>query len=170
MKYVVQQQQTVKISGEISGTETIYDGMYENEDILIQKGFLLFEHTDGLNYLNLEIRRSDNIFDLDDVTINVMEGFGAGALMPKTNATLINFQRHDDFHLAGYGLGALVAINITFFHVFFIQSELKGGFINMTDVRTTMNQADRASQHFYFSQLNFVMGAAFNLSKKNSSL
>jgi len=166
MKYVVQSDQTVKISGYISSTETEYDGEYENDDIIIEEGFLNFEHTDGLNFLNVEFRRFDNIFDFNKVKINLTEGFGLGALMPKTNSTLLNNERHDDFHLAGYGISAVVAINISFFEVFFIQSELKGGYINMPDIRTTMDKADRASQSFLFSQLNIVFGVSLNLGKK----
>ena len=165
MKYVVQSDQTVKISGYISSTETEYDGEYDNDDIIIEEGFLNFEHTDGLNFLNVEFRRFDNIFDFNKVKINLTEGFGLGALMPKTNSTLLNNERHDDFHLAGYGISAVVAINISFFEVFFIQSELKGGYINMPDIRTTMDKADRASQSFLFSQLNIVFGVSFNLGK-----
>ena len=40
MKYVVQSDQTVKISGYISSTETEYDGEYDNDDIIIEEGFL----------------------------------------------------------------------------------------------------------------------------------
>ena len=163
MKYVVQTGQTAEISGHISGSGTIYDGNYEKEPVVIEEGFLLFEHTDGLNYLNAEFRRFDNILDFNKVKINLTEGLGAGALMPKTNATLLNNVRHDEFHLAGWGMGAVVAVNISFFEVFFIQSELKGGFISMPDIRTTANEIDRASQNFFFSQLNIVFGAAINL-------
>lgn len=169
MKYVVELDQTVEISGEISGTGTVYDGVYDNDHIVIEEGFLLFEHTDGLNYLNVEFRRFDNIFDFNKVKINLTEGFGAGVLMPKTNATLLNNERHDDFHLAGWGMGAVVAVNISFFEWFFIQSEFKGGFISMPDIRTTMYSADQASQNFFFSQLNIVFGATINLNRKSDS-
>jgi len=168
MKYVVDQDQTVEISGNISGSGTIYDGVYENDQIVIEESFLLFEHTDGLNYLNVEFRRFDNIFDFNKVKINLTEGFGAGVLMPKTNATLLNNERHDEFHLAGWGMGAVVGVNISFFKWFFIQSELKGGFIHMPDIRTTIDKTDQASQSFFFSQLNIVFGATINLSKKST--
>lgn len=168
MKYVVEQGQTAEITGYISGTETIYDGIYDNDNILVEEGFLLFEHTDGLNYLNVEFRRFDNIFDLNKVKINLTEGFGIGALIPKTNASLLNNERHDDFHLSGWGLDAVLGLNITFYEVFFIQSELKGGFISMPDIRTTMFSADRASQKFLFSQLNIVFGVIINIHKKGA--
>ena len=166
MKYVVQTGQKAEISGHIYGSETVYDGDYNKDEIVIEEGFLLFEHTDGLNYLNAEVRRFDNIFDFNKVKINLTEGFGAGALMPKTNATLLNNQRHDEFHLAGWGMGAVAAVDVSFFELFFIQSEWKLGYISMPDIRTTVDEIDRASQNFFFTQLNIVFGVTINLVKQ----
>lgn len=169
MKYVVELNQKVGISGNISNTETSYDGIYENDEITIEKGFLEFEHTDGLNYPNIELRRFDEILDFNKIKINLTEGLGAGILLPRTNATLLGNERYDEFNLAGYGVSAVVGLNITFFDCFFIQSEFKGGFINMPNVRTTKSEADRASQHFFFAQQNIVFGGIVKLGKKNRS-
>lgn len=158
MKYVVQANQIVKINGTISETETIYDGAYNGEEIPIAKDFVQFEHTDGLNYINFEFRRFDKIFDLNKVTINITEGLGAGFLLPKTNAVVLNNERHDDFHLAGYGVNTVLGLNVTIYKYFFLQTEIKGGFIHMPDIRTTSSRVDRASQSFFFSQFNFVLG------------
>lgn len=165
MKYVVQANQTVKISGNIDGTGTVYDGTYSNDDIVITEDFLMFEHTDGLNYPNIEFRRFDEIINLNKVRIGITEGIGVGALYPKTNTTLLNNDRYDEFHLAGYGLSAVVGLNVTFFKYFFVQSEFKGGFISMPDIRTTMSKTDKASQSFFFTQLNIVFGATLNFKK-----
>lgn len=35
---------------------------------------------------------------------------------------------------------------------------MKGGFINMPDIRTTEFKADRAAQHFFFWQGNILFG------------
>lgn len=165
MKYVVQANQTVKISGNIDGTGTVYDGTYSNDDIVITEDFMMFEHTDGLNYPNIEFRRFDEIINLNKVRIGITEGIGVGALYPKTNTTLLNNDRYDEFHLAGYGLSAVVGLNVTFFKYFFVQSEFKGGFISMPDIRTTMSKTDKASQSFFFTQLNIVFGATLNFKK-----
>lgn len=154
MKYVMLNDQTVKINGSISQTGTEYDGTYTNQDIVLAQKFLLFEHTDGLNYGNIEVRRFDELLIRKRFSISVSEGAGLGILLPRTNTTLLTNARYDEFHLAGYGFGIVGALNITFFKHFFVQSEWKGGFINMPDIRTTMNTSDRASQHFFFSQYN----------------
>ena len=39
----------------------------------------------------------------------------------------------------------------------------------MPDIRTTMSKADKASQSFFFSQLNIVFGVKINLGKNFGS-
>jgi hypothetical protein len=52
----------------------------------------------------------------------------------KTNATLLGKERYDDFHVSGYGTSLKAGLNLTFFKHFYIQGELKGGYINMQDI------------------------------------
>jgi hypothetical protein len=169
MKYVMKNDQTVKINGAIN-TGSEFDGSYNNNDIVLTSDFLLFEHTDGLNYVNAEISRFDNIdswlkFSVKNIDINVTEGIGVGLLYPKTNTTLLGKERYDEFHVSGFGISAHAGLNITFFKHFFIQSNMKVGYINMNDIRTTGNKSDSALQHFTFFENMYVFGARFNLKK-----
>ena len=168
MKYVMKQDQTVNIKGSIAETGTDYDKNYTNVPIKLTPDFLRLEHTNGLNYLNLEVRRMDNIFDqrtlkIKNIDINVIEGIGAGVLFPKSDVALLNYAENDQWHVAGYGIDLVTGLNITFFKHFFIQGEVKGGFINMPDILTTHFTADRASQHFFFAQGNVNFGVIFKL-------
>lgn len=165
MKYVVQRDQVVKISGNIDSTGTKYDHAYANDDIRMSEDFLKFEHTDGLNYINFDIRRFDALFVWKHFNINLTEGVGAGVLYPRTNTTLLGGERYDEFHISGFGLSGMIGLNFEFYNHFFIQTELKGGYVNMPDIRTTMDPADRADQDFFFSQVNIVFGANFRFGK-----
>jgi hypothetical protein len=165
MKYVLVQHQLATISGSISGTGTAYDGTYNDDKIELATNFLEYEHTDGLNYWNLEINRHDLLFAKGMFTASVISGVGAGVLIPRSDVKLLNNLENDVYHLAGYGLSAKGGINLNFFRHFFIQSELKGGFINMPDVRITHSDSEKASQHFYFLQGNIVMGFIIQLTK-----
>lgn len=162
MKYVMVQDQVARISGTIQAASR-YDGTYQNEDIALTTDFLKFEHTNGLNYSNIEWRRTDRIIPYHHLRINLTTGIGAGVLIPRTDATLLNNDRYDEFHLAGYSAGGIVGINFTFFNSFFIQSELKGGFVHLPDIRTTSSPSDKASQRFWYAQSNLVFGVHFNL-------
>jgi hypothetical protein len=164
MKYIMRNGQTVNITGNINDN-TKYDGVYNNDEILLDLDFLIFEHSDGLNYLNVEITRNDDLLKLlkinmnpDKVQINTLFGFGLGPLMPKTNATLWNNARNDEFHFAGYGFAAKVGLNVSFFKYFFLRSELKEGFIDMSDILTSPDPSDKASQHFFFTEIDFAFG------------
>ncbi len=170
MKYVMKSYQTVKINGEINAN-TPFDGIYNNDDILLTHDFLQFEHTDGLNYVNIEFKRFDDISFLigmnhKDFQLNITEGIGAGVLYPRTNTTLFGQDRWDEFHLSGWGISAGIGLNLTFFKHFFIQSDLKTGYIKMPDIRTTSTSSDKASQSFTFFEKTIVFGAKFNILKK----
>lgn len=167
MKYVMHSYQNVKIDGEINNG-TIYDGVYDNDDILLTHEFLTFEHTDGLNYINLELSRFDNLnellkFDTGFMEVNLTEGIGGGILFPKTNTSLMDYERYDEFNVAGYGLSAKVGLNLTFWEHFFIQTDYKVGYINMDNIRTTASKTDSASQDFTFFEATFVLGFRFQL-------
>ena len=166
MKYVVQEYQVVDINGTIAGTGTRFDGNYSDANIALSPDFLQFEHTDGLNYPNVEIRHALDLLTVGKVRVGLTEGVGTGILYPKTNAVLMNNDRNDRFHLAGYGVSAVVGLQIEFFRSFFIQTEAKAGYINMPDIRTTSSKADKADQRFFFGQWNWVIGASFGRCKK----
>lgn len=165
MKYVMRAYQPSSISGTITNSGTSYDGTYSNAPFVIKPDFLMFEHTDGLNYINSEFRRHDQLFQKGKVSVNCTEGAGAGVLVPRTNTTLLKNPRYDQFNLAGFGLGAMIGVNVEFYNRFFIQTELKAGYINMPSIRTTMFKTDVAKQSFTFLQTNVVFGCRFNTKK-----
>lgn len=168
MKYVMTEDQVAKVNGYINTGEG-FDGVYEHAPTVMSKDFLTYEHTDGLNYVNAEFARHDDVSKLltigntDLVQFNLSEGLGAGVLYPKTNTKLMGRERHDEFHISGYGVSAKAALNITFLKYFYVQGELKGGYINMNDIRTTYNGNDRASQEFFFLQRIIEVGAIFRV-------
>ena len=173
MKYVMTQNQIANISGTInlptSEAGSAFNGTYQNSPVAMTPDFLKYEHTDGLNYVNTEFSRTDDLSKIlslpntDKFQINVTEGIGAGLLYPKTNTTLLGKPRHDDFHISGYGVSAKAGLNFTFFKYFYLQGEMKYGYINLTDVRTTQNDSDRASQDFFFFQRIISLGGIFRI-------
>lgn len=166
MKYVMRSQQTTTISGMISKSGTVYDGTYDNTPLLINPTFLSFEHTDGLNYINSEFRRSDKIYEKGKFKFYFSEGLGAGVVIPRTNCTMLGNPRYDQFNLAGFGLLAFVDLNIDLNDRFFFRTEFKAGFIDLPNVRTTMFLADRAKQSFSFLESTMVLGVNLNTKKK----
>lgn len=168
MKYVMFQNRAVNSSGYYPNLGS-YNELLPNNQVLLTEDFLTFEHTDGLNYINTEIARVDdiskylNLPNTNHFQINFTEGIGGGVLYPKTNTKLLGKDRHDDFHVSGYGLSVKAGLNFTFYKHFFIQTELKGGYINMPDIKTTIDNADSASQHFMFFERIVAFGGIFKI-------
>lgn len=173
MKYVMTQDQVARIGGVISSNYPDYAGVYTNKGVnsidLTDGKFLKFEHTNGLNYVYAAVARVDDfskyfgITNTDKIQINLTEGVGLGFLLPRTDATLLEKQRHDEFHVAGFGLDVRAGLNFTFFKHYFIQTDLKGGYIDMPDIQTTISGSDSASQHFFYIQTILSVGGIFKL-------
>lgn len=173
MKYVMTQNQTANISGEINypitNPSSQFNGSYNQTPTVMTEEFLMFEHTDGLNYINTEFARQDDIShwfgikNTDKFQVNINEGVGIGVLFPKTNTTLMGQERHDAFHVSGFGTSVRGGINLTFFKYFTIEGSLKGGYINMPDIRTTKSDSDSASQHFFFGERMITFGGIFRV-------
>lgn len=184
MKYVFSQDQVANVTGYVnlpsSESGSIYNGTYANTPVNFYTNyddydqnllppFLTFEHTDGLNYINSEFCRVDDLTKLfsignsDVFQINLLEGIGAGLLFPKTNARLLGKARYDEFHVSGFGISAKIGLNFTFLKYFFIETELKKGYIDMNNIRTTNDTSDKAEQNFFFLQRIIAFGAIFKI-------
>ncbi len=166
MKYVMDQNQTVDFTGNIS--DPTYANMVQNGKInLADEKFLTFEHTDGLNYVNAGVEKYKNISSKEKVEILWAYGGGLGVMFPKSNVKLFGNERSDRFHVAGFGADVRTNINFIFWKRLMARVEAKFGYINMPDVKTTLNnKPDKASHDFVFGQINFGVGYVFNIKNK----
>ncbi len=85
MKYVMFQDRAVNLSGYYP-EYGFYGELLPNNQTLLTRNFLTFEHTDGLNYIHTEVSRFDDVSKLlrivntDKIQINLTEGIGGGVL------------------------------------------------------------------------------------------
>lgn len=168
MKYVMQTARHNQIKGVIDIGDP-NDGIYNNEEIFLDGGFVFFEHTDGLNYINLEIDRYTkikywNILKKMLVLENNL-GIGAGLLLPKTHTTMFRTRHRDEFNLAGYGFNCKAGLKFSIGQYFYLQTEFKGGFIDMPNIRISNDQSEGADQYFWFTQNNYLVGFSYRLRK-----
>ena len=168
MKYVMTQNQEVGIKGHYPNQGS-YGELLPNGNVLLTEEFVTFEHTDGLNYVNAEINRVDDISkyvyinDTDKIQLNTTVGVGTGLLYPKTNAQMFGRQRYDDFKVSGFGFSAKAGLNLTFYKHFFIQYEAKVGYIDITNARISQNSSDKAMHHFTIFESIIAIGGIFRL-------
>lgn len=161
MKYVMERDQTVRFEGTINT-----GGAYDRSGNGTQKltaDFLLFEHTDGLNYFSVELEKYLPLWSNQtaDNAISLFAGPGLAIMYPKTNATLFENSRNDRFNVAGYGFSFKAGVEFIFYERFFARLVAKYGEIRMNDVKTTSNSSDKLSQEFNFSEGFIVFGGLF---------
>ena len=168
MKYVMAQNQEAKVIGDYPNKGS-YGETLENGNTKLTEDFLKFEHTDGLNYVNLELARTEDIsrfvgiYNTDKVQLNAVAGVGSGILFPRTNATVLGRERNDEFKVAGYGVSGKIGANVTFFKHFFVQYEAKAGYINILKTPVSNISSEYAKHDFTFLQSIIVVGGIFKL-------
>ena len=158
MKYVVKDNQTVPISGQIQGTSR--SGTID----LNASTFGHYEHTDGLNILSLEYEKQKQVDWFGASMPSRLFGLvGAGVVYPKSNVTLAitGRPRNDQFHVAGYSLGLGTGLEVDVYSRFFVRTTAKVGYVNLPDVKTSALPGDKASQSFYYAELILALGVRF---------
>ncbi len=167
MKYVMDANQKVPITGRISSTDNgKYIGDYKAGDsIITHKDFLQFEHTDGLNYFTFQIDNVNQILNYKGglLTLDIRTGLGIGFLIPRTDVQIFGTRGPNIFNFAGYGTSLKTEFRLQFKKHFFLQATGKAGYINMPHISTTRNKADKASQQFGFIEGFWAIGTYFYL-------
>lgn len=166
MKYVVRQYQQVRITGVIEAQASPnYEGEYEGDPILINPDFLMYEHTDGLNYLSAELDYYERWWasSRGKFVLSGQLGFGAGLLVPRSDVSAFGEPGANVFHVAGWGVDAHGGIRLDMGRYFFFQLSLKGGFMDMNDVLTYRRSGYKAVQHFFFLEQYASLGFQLHL-------
>ncbi|MFZ1689139.1 MAG: hypothetical protein WAU70_17080 [Flavobacteriales bacterium] len=168
MKYVVDQNQKVLMDGYARPTGTGETGGYHGtQEVTLTDDFLRYEHTDGLNLIAVDMDHYDRLWQSRNKrhAVDAFLGAHAGAVVPRSDVRLFGEGLNNRFHLAGWGAGAQGGLHITVFKTIFLRSMVRGGYIDLLDVLTTGDDADRASQHFWYVQWCTALGAQFRLCK-----
>ncbi|MBK7382255.1 MAG: hypothetical protein IPI81_02810 [Flavobacteriales bacterium] len=166
MKYVMVQDQTVRMDGYVNGTRSIQHATAEgSRDVRLTQDFLKYEHTDGLNLLSVDLDHYDRLWAGRNNTfrLNAYEGVHAGPVIPRSDVRLFGQGLNNRFNVAGVGVGAQAGFHVWLGKHVYIRNTLKAGWIDLTHVLTTGNDADHASQHFWFVQHAIVVGASFRI-------
>jgi hypothetical protein len=160
MKYVMDADQSVQITGSISPERSQRYAGNETHTVKLTNDFLQYEHTDGLNLLSLDVDHHDLLWrsQRGSIHINFTEGLFLGPMIPRTDVRLFNEGINNRFHVAGYGAGMQFGLFAMFPRRVFVRLLVKGGYTELPDVLTTGTSSDRASQGFWFLQESFSVG------------
>jgi hypothetical protein len=152
VKYVVVQNQRVRLKGEIRGTS--YD-----QDTLLTAGFLQFEHTNGANYAMIDFIKRHTLFSSPNKKhwLSTLLKPGIGFVYPRSDVTIFGKRQNDKYHVAGYVAGVELGFRYDAFKYLFIETAAKGAFANYLNVRL----ADNGKAHHHFFSLEYIATIGF---------
>ena len=165
MKYAIDDNLLVRIDGHIGKDYSPMEGDYDNDTITIGN-YLRFGYPEGLDYWNVELRRFDQVLNLNKVRISLTEGVGIGALKSDISSDLLNFKHYSDKIWTGYGANAVIGLRVSFFDKFFVQTEAKGGYFSQINSLVN-NEHDKVKHSFFFAQANFLVGSSYLFKRRN---
>jgi len=130
LKYVVTDNQVMHMKGTI-------DGQYYDQDTLVTRDFVHFEHTNGNNYAMISAVKQINLLKSNrrNHTLNALFKAGIGGLVPKTDSYIMGMHNDGPFKLSGYVIGASANIRYITLKYFFIEAGLKAAFANYTHAK-----------------------------------
>lgn len=153
-KYLMVQDQLVRIKGHIRGTQL--DG-----DTVLYSHFLQFEHTNGANFLIGNIIKQKKIFMSNSRKhwLSIVIKAGAGIVIPKTDVTLFGTRIDNRFHIAGWIAGAETGLRYDFGH-FFAEATMKGVYANYSNVLVI----GTGKAHHRFGCFQAILNAGYQFS------
>ncbi|MEO6757809.1 MAG: hypothetical protein ABIO24_00035 [Saprospiraceae bacterium] len=169
LKYVLTNGQTVLMSGVISEkVSKRYAGTYLQRPIRVTEDFVRFEHTDGLNLVNLDLEYHLPIVQLahSNVALQFHTGIGGIWVVPRTDAHVFGYGLNNHFHLSGYSLAGKAGLRLYVIKRLFLMAETKVGYITLPDILLRNGQPERANQNIFFWEKMGAVGFDFNFSRR----
>ncbi len=161
MKYKIYQDQVVKINGYIdSSLSEEYGGKYDDDNIAIDRNFLMFEHTNGFNFARLALERRVPIWSTWEgrVGLALNAGLSAGVIVPWTDMTFLGQNYANWLHVSGGGVSALLGARLELFQHLFIQYQAQYGYSWLPDIIIQNEASSRANQNIQFFERSVVLG------------
>lgn len=172
MKYIFADNNSVLLSGTIDeGIDENWSGTYNAEPVTTDRESFHYENSDGLNYLRLELTRTDMLFNVGDrdwFALSTNAGLSAGGLLSFNDYTFGGRKDVRTISMSGYGISAHLGLRFEFLRHVFLQTSLGGGLNHQLKVKTRPNDPSSYARHAYgYIEFNTVLGFLFYIRSKN---
>lgn len=156
VKYVMRNWQTARLKG------TIHGRYYDVDTMINPDNFLAFEHSDGANFLLLNVVKRKKIISSKNnrYYLSTVIKAGAGVGIPKTRVQLFGETLDNRFHIAGVIAGVESGIRYDS-RYFFVEYTAKGSFADFSNVLVI--GAGKAQHHFWTFENILTAGLQFPL-------
>ena len=174
LKYIFADNNNVLLSGNITpGIDDVtgWSGVYNQQPITTNKNTFHYENSNGLNYIRLQFSRIDQILRFGAnkwFALSTSAGAGVGALLSITDFDFAGQKDKKITSLSGVGISTHAGLRFEFFKHFFIQPNVRAGFMYQSKVRTRREDIGAyATHHFGYVEANVSIGGLFYIRPVN---
>jgi hypothetical protein len=165
LKYVVTDNQVMRVQGEIRGR-------YIDKDTLVDPNFVHIQHTNGNNYLMANIVKKSSLWKHRNMELSWHNKVGFGPLYSYTISTVLGNYDNGHFKIQGYVVGLNTALRFDVCKYFFLEACAQGAFANYLSTELGADRKGRLEHHFYSAALALQFGfnvpmELFNKTRKN---
>lgn len=160
-KYVVTDDQKVRVKGVIDGKQV------DNDTILDRNSFLHFEHTDGANFLHINYFQMNSLKKHRSKDRDVFSSIwkvGAGCNIPRTDFTWHGKRLNNKFHVAGYNVSAEGGARWNMSKNFFLEGTGKVGYVRYVDALADTPDEKGNRAHHGFGYFECIGTLGYNIS------
>lgn len=172
MKYVFDDANQVLIDGSIDkGIDSTWSGTYKDQAVVTNRNNFHYENTNGLNYIHAVLTRTDKLYQSSNKIFALSSNLSLGTGCVLTINDFLFGNQFDRFtaSISGFGISGHASLRLEFFRHFYIQTELSGGFLNLSHVRTRReDKSAYAQQVFWYGQRNITAGFLIYLKPGNT--
>ena len=174
MKYIMADKNEVYLSGYV-GPDVfpgLWSGTYDAEPVTTHDQYIHYENSDGLNYLRLELTRTDHLMELGNnhqFVLSSNVGVATGGLLSFNDFLFGQINHRRTISMSGYGVSLHANLRFEFFRHVFIQSGFSGGFHHQVKVKTRPNNSQSYARHTYgYGDFNTVVGVLLYIRPTNA--
>jgi hypothetical protein len=153
-KYIVSDNQTLRVTGQIRGR--IID-----KDTLVTNNFVHLEHTNGANFLMANMLYRIQLFESKNrmSSLSLVFKTGMGTVIPKTDVTFMGTRIDNKFHIAGFIAGEEIAIRYRIYKGLITEFSSKNAYANYFNAIGVGTA--KVSHSFFTTMLILTLGYQF---------
>ena len=151
LKYVVDDNQVMRVSGQIRG-------FHFDRDTLVTPDFVHLQHTNGNNYLMVNLVKRKYLAVGRHVALSAIGKVGGGPMISYTIASIFTSHSEGPFHYEGWVAGVSAGLRLELFRYVFLQSDMQGAFANYTNSHIGYDRQGLVTHHFGSAQFTYALG------------
>ena len=153
-KYIVFDNQTLRVTGQIRGRAI-------DKDTLVTNEFVHLEHTNGANFLMANMLYRIQLFESKDKqsAVSLIFKTGMGTVIPKTDVSFMGTRIDNRFHMAGIIVGEEIALRYRIYKGLITEFSSKNAYANYFNAIGVGTA--KVSHSFFTTMLVLTLGYQF---------